>query len=109
MIMLSRMQRAADLMYHLEQLDVWLVLRGGQLTFSLGRDAPPVTKGIAKQVLELEPELRSIVGWEGPPEACPACGSDTFYERLDGSYGCAYCWPHAVLLPRGAVADEVPA
>ena len=69
--MTSRMQRAADLMYHLEHLDVWLVLRDGQLTFSLGRDAPPVTEGIARRVLELEPELRSIVGWEEPPRSLP--------------------------------------
>ncbi len=69
---MSRMLRAADLMYHLEHLDVWLVLRDGQLNFSLGRDAPPITEGIAKRVLELEPELRSIVGWAEPPGRLPS-------------------------------------
>ena len=99
--MTDRMERAADLMYHLEHVDIRLVLRNEQLTFSLGRDAPPVTAGIERRVLELEPELRSIVGWTESPDSCPACGSCTCYERLDGSHGCARCWPRAAALARG--------
>lgn len=82
-------------MYALETVDVRLVCQDGSLAFSLGADAPPITPGIAQQVLRLEPELLSLVGWHKRPPICPACASTRFYRRLDGSWGCSGCWPKA--------------
>ena len=93
--MSRRMRRAVDLMHALEMVDVQLAHRGGQLVFSLGAYAPRLTPGIAQQVLRLEPELLSLVGWNKRPPVCPACASTDFYRRLDGSWGCSGCWPDA--------------
>ncbi len=68
--MTSRMQQAADLMYHLEHVDVWLVLRDGQLNFSLGWDAHDAGTDLREQLFE------AVKGGLTPAEA------DSWRERL---------------------------
>ncbi len=102
--MSGRMGKAVDLMYALEMNDVGLAAEDGGLAFRFGPRAPPLTPGIAQQVLGLEPELLSIVGWSRRPPICPACASVDFYKRLDGSWGCSACWHDAAAAFEGKVA-----
>ncbi len=38
------------------------------------------------------------LGFATPPRACPACGYCGFYERTDGTWGCARCFRSAARL-----------
>ncbi len=102
--MSGRMTKAKDLMYALEMNDVRLAVKDEELAFDFGPTAPSLSPGIARRVLDLEPELLSIIGWPKPSPICPACATTDFYRRADGSWGCSGCWPDAAVVLEGTVA-----
>ncbi len=122
----ARLRLAAEYLYRLERLGVRVVDRDGALSLegpaeingqpviardgslgleqSDGRLAVVLSCRLRQRIRELEPELRSIIGWQEVPEQCGACGSQEFYQRLDGTWGCSGCFPEAA----GLLADPGP-
>ena len=116
----ARLQLASEYLFRLERLGVRVVDRDGALSLegparicgqpvmrrdgSLGleqsddRLAVVLSRRLRQRIRELEPELRSILGWREAPEHCCACGSREFHRRADGTWGCSGCFHEAAEL-----------